>query len=123
NSQTAKDVTELLGWLKSEAAPTEAVETFRFDPRVLRDTTYRQRALYRGVICLILSEGPRDFYSFNRLTPELLLENSVEDHHFFPYAFLGRVNIASRVRDCVLNRTLIDRITNRRISDRAPSDY
>src|SRR5438093_5030409 len=35
NSQTAKDVTELLGWLKGEAAHTEAVQTFRLDPRVL----------------------------------------------------------------------------------------
>src|SRR5260370_1746071 len=26
-------------------------------------------------------------------------------------------------RDCVLNRTLIDRATNQMISDRAPSDY
>ena len=26
-------------------------------------------------------------------------------------------------RDCVLNRTLIDRTTNQMISDRAPSDY
>ena len=27
------------------------------------------------------------------------------------------------MRDCVLNRTLIDRTTNQMISDRAPSDY
>ena len=29
----------------------------------------------------------------------------------------------SRARDCVLNRTLIDRTTNQMISNRAPSDY
>ena len=29
----------------------------------------------------------------------------------------------ARVRDCVLNRTLIDRTTNQMISDRAPSQY
>jgi hypothetical protein len=29
----------------------------------------------------------------------------------------------ARMRDCVLNRTLIDRTTNQMISDRAPSDY
>ena len=29
----------------------------------------------------------------------------------------------SRLRDCVLNRTLIDRVTNQMISNRAPSDY
>jgi hypothetical protein len=30
---------------------------------------------------------------------------------------------SSRLRDCVLNRTLIDRTTNQMISDRAPSHY
>jgi len=30
---------------------------------------------------------------------------------------------SARQRDCVLNRTLIDRTTNQMISNRAPSDY
>jgi len=123
NSQTAKDVAELLAWLTSNGPPPETVDAFRFDPRMLSDTTYRQRALYRGVICLILSQGPRDFYSYDRLTAELLLEHNVEDHHIFPYAYLGRQNVPTRLRDCVLNRTLIDQVTNKRISDRAPSVY
>jgi hypothetical protein len=123
NSQAAKDVVELLGWLAGQAGPPETVDAFRFDPRLLQDTTYRQRALYRGVICLLLSRGPRDFYSYDRLTGELLTEHDVEDHHIFPYAYLGRENVPPRQRDCVLNRTLIDRITNRRISDRPPSEY
>lgn len=38
-------------------------------------------------------------------------------------ALTGRGITSARIRDCVLNRTLIDRITNQMISDRAPSDY
>lgn len=121
-SQTAKDVTELLGWL-SGGEPPETVATFRFDPRSLRDTTVRQRAVYRGTICLILSLGPRDFYSGARLTGDLMIEHNVDDHHIFPQAYLAKQEIPSRQRDCVLNRTLIDRKTNIRISNRPPSDY
>lgn len=122
NSQTAKDTAELLSWLDGGSVP-ESVGLFRFDPRVLRDTTIRQRAVYRGAICLILRRGPRDFHTGARLTGDLMIEQNVDDHHVFPNAFLARQEIPTRLRDCVLNRTLIDRKTNIRISDRSPSAY
>jgi hypothetical protein len=123
NSRSAKDVTELLSWLTGGAAP-ESVEAFRFDPRALRDVTPRQRSIYRGVINLILSGGARDFHSLAVITGKLMADEGIDDHHIFPAAYLERRGISSaRMRDCVLNRTLIDRTTNQMISDRAPSDY
>ncbi|MGZ9112462.1 MAG: hypothetical protein ACXW3X_15650, partial [Rhodoplanes sp.] len=62
NSQAARDVVEVLAWLDGGAAP-QSVAQFRFDPKLLRDTTASQRALYRGAICLILRNGARDFRS------------------------------------------------------------
>jgi hypothetical protein len=52
-------------------------------------------------------------------------EQGIDDHHVFPDDFLkNKKGITSaRMRDCVLNRTLIDRTTNQMISNRAPSDY
>jgi hypothetical protein len=53
-----------------------------------------------------------------------MTEQGIDDHHVFPAAYLQRRGVApARLRDCVLNRTLIDRTTNQMISDRAPSDY
>jgi hypothetical protein len=95
----------------------------RFVPRVLRDTTPRQLALYRGTICLVLRRGPRDFHNGAKLTGDLIIEHGVDDHHVFPHAYLDRQGMVPRFRDCMLNRTLIDRTTNRRITDRAPADY
>lgn len=123
NSKSAKDVTELLLWLAGGATP-ESVETFRFDPRALRDVTPRQRSIYRGVINLILGSGARDFHTQAVITGKLMAEEGIDDHHVFPAAWLARRGVAAaRARDCVLNRTLIDRTTNQMISDRAPSDY
>jgi hypothetical protein len=54
-----------------------------------------------------------------------MLEQGIDDHHIFPANFLEMkkgVSLA-RHRDCILNRTLIDRTTNQMITDRAPSDY
>ena len=99
----------------------------RFDPKALRDVTPRQRAIYRGVICLILGSGSgaRDFHTQAIITGQLMKEEGIDDHHVFPANFLEvKKGIAlSRHRDCILNRTLIDRTTNQMISNRAPSDY
>jgi hypothetical protein len=123
NSKSAKDVVEILPWLHG-GDPPESVASFRFDPRALRDVTPRQRAIYRGAICLILGGGARDFHTQAAITGKLMAEQGIDDHHVFPSAYLQRRGVEpARLRDCVLNRTLIDRTTNQMISDRAPSDY
>jgi hypothetical protein len=123
NSQAAKDVGEIIPWLAGASAP-ESVEAFRFDPKALYDVTPRQRAIYRGAICLILGGGARDFHTQALITGKLMEAEGIDDHHVFPWAYLKRNGIEpGRLRDCILNRTLIDRTTNQMISDRAPSDY
>lgn len=123
NSKAAKDVVEVLSWLSGGDLP-ESVASLRFDPRALRDVTPRQRAIYRGAICLILGGGARDFHTQALITGNLMTDEGIDDHHVFPAAYLERHGVTpARTRDCVLNRTLIDRTTNQMISDRAPSDY
>jgi hypothetical protein len=124
NSRSAKDVLALTDWLAGGEIP-EVVASFRFDPKALRDVTPRQRSVYRGVICLILANGARDFHTQSIITGKLVAEEGIDDHHVFPANFLetSKGIKASRHRDCILNRTLIDRTTNQIISDRAPSDY
>lgn len=124
NSRSAKDVVEVLAWFMGEGLP-ETVASFRFDPRTLRFVTPRQRSIYRGALCLILSAGARDFHTQAFITRNLVTEQGIDDHHIFPVAYLERRGIAlvRTIRDCVLNRTLIDRTTNQMIGDRAPSVY
>ena len=126
NTQAAKDVGELLAWFDEGSAP-ETVTAFRFDPNILREVTPRQRSVYRGTICLILGTGTgaRDFHTQTVITGNLMTQEGIDDHHIFPNGFLlHKQGITSTsTRDCVLNRTLIDRTTNQMISDRAPSQY
>jgi hypothetical protein len=119
-------VGELIPWLNDSAAPApENVRSFHFNPELLRDVTPRQRSLYRATICLILASGerPLDFHSRAVLNEQLLASSGIDDHHIFPAHHLDLRGVDSRLRDCVLNRCLIDRETNQRISCRAPSDY
>ena len=78
NSKAAKDVVEILPWL-SDGDPPESVASFRFDPRTLRDATPRQRAIYRGAICLILCGGARDFHTQAVITGKLMAEEGIDD--------------------------------------------
>jgi hypothetical protein len=124
NSKSAKDVVELVDWLTGAATP-ESVTSFRFDPAGLRDITPRQRAIYRGTICLVLANGAKDFHTQSVITTKLMNEEGIDDHHIFPSKYLETEKglKTTRHRDCVLNRTLIDRTTNQMISDRSPSKY
>lgn len=126
NSQATKDVLELHTWFDG-GSPPETVSEFQFDPQILRDTTFRQRALYRGLMCVVLRRRPRDFYTGAVLNEDLIFEGHVDDHHIFPRAWLDDSIYAAstppRLRDSILNRTLIDRKTNISIGKRAPSNY
>jgi len=123
NSQAAKDVTALLSWLRDNGDAPELVQHPRFDLPDLRNIAARQSTLYRGTICLILSRQPRDFHNGAKLTDDMIIEHQVDDHHIFPQAYLARQGVKAPLRDCVLNRTLIDRKANIRISNRPPADY
>jgi hypothetical protein len=126
NTQSGRDVGELIPWLSDPAAPApENVRQFRFNLDLLRDVTPRQRSLYRATICLILASGdrPLDFHSRAVLNDQLLATNGIDDHHIFPAKFLEDRGFDTRQRDCVLNRCLIDSATNQRISCNAPSAY
>lgn len=126
NTQATKDVIELKSWLGGGEEP-ESVKSFVFNPESLREVTPRQRAVYRGTMCLILGSqtGARDFHKGSLITRTLIDTEHIDDHHIFPDNFLQTtLGITRRVdRDCIINRTLIDRNTNILISDKKPSEY
>lgn len=122
NSQSAKDFTELHEWMNGGKEP-ETIKNFSFDIDQLRDATPKQRAIYRGVICLILKNKPVDFFEGKRITPKLLRDKTIDDHHIFPDSYLESKNIPKLQRDSVINKTLIDKGTNQRIGKRPPSEY
>lgn len=123
NSQAAKDFAELNRWMEG-GAPPESVTSFKVESVQLRHVRPQQRATYRGTMALILQNGALDFQKRGRITAQLLnAKNPVDDHHIFPRAFLNEQRVAPALRDCVVNRTYIDRLTNRRLKGRAPSEY
>jgi hypothetical protein len=124
NSQAEKDYGELNRWMSGGPEP-ESVADYTMDGLKLKEVRPKQRAVYRGTMCLILQNGALDFHKRGKITSQLFgdKKNPVDDHHVFPRAYLNKRDVPAKLRDCILNRTYIDRRTNRRLSKRAPSDY
>jgi len=124
NSQAEKDFGELKSWMSGGPEP-ESVTSFSLESLKLRNVRPKQRAVYRGAMALILQNGALDFHKRGPITSQLIADkkNPVDDHHIFPRAFLNKQDVPAALRDCILNRTYIDRATNHRLSKRAPSDY
>ena len=123
-SQTITDIGELQHWIEGGAAP-HTVSQFDFKKESLYFVTTRQRAIYRGVLCLVIRRPPLDFHTTKKLTASLMAQGRVDDHHIFPAAYLAvkYPELEPKEVDAVVNRTLIDRETNQIIGKRAPSDY
>ena len=125
NSQAAKDFGELQGWLGGETAP-ESVANFNAENiGDLREVTFRQRALYRGVMGLVLRNRPKDFHKGQEITSKSMRGENIDDHHIFPDAYLSGPTQGYKRGDGdhILNRTLIDSETNKKIGKNPPSKY
>lgn len=126
NSQATKDFTELRIWIGGGEAPV-TVREVPFATEELGEITPRQQAVYKAAMALVLRDGPLDFHHASVLTPASIETLGADDHHIFPRGYLADANEGALSGapgvDSILNRTLIDADTNRRIGKRAPSDY
>jgi hypothetical protein len=123
NTRAEKDVADMKIWFAG-GQPPDHVKNFRFDKQVLTEV-YKPGSIYKGVICLVLVNSALDFHTRGQINEEMVLSGRVDDHHVFPDNYLEtHLDIKDPIkRSCVLNRTLINRDTNRSIWFDAPSDY
>lgn len=123
NRKAELDYVGLVAWLDGGEAPASVSKYLaNID---FETVTPRQRALYSALMCLVLSDGARDFHTGKRMTSALIKSELVDDHHIFPLGFLGELNrrTPDPKFDNILNRTLIDATTNRTILANGPAQY
>ena len=83
-------------------------------------------ALYRGILNFVNYTGG-GLVSWD--SGDLLsMDSNLEDHHIFPRDYLERTFTAAdtdvaKLIDCVVNRTLIPKLTNIKVSNKPPSEY
>jgi hypothetical protein len=126
NTQASRDYSELKRWIEG-GEPPATVGEFEFDRSRMREITPKQQSIYKALMALIIQHGARDFHHGQTLTQDSILTQSVDDHHIFPRAYLNPSKeepaYPAQLVDCILNRTMIDATTNRRIGRRPPNQY
>ena len=126
NTRGEKDVNEMRTWFEDSSKTPEAISQFIFDPQSLRFVSAKN-GVYKGVICLTMKTngGSLDFVTGAAIPQQMVTSGEVDDHHIFPKKYLmdtKQITDKSLI-NCVVNRTLIDRETNKSISAKAPSVY
>ncbi len=114
-----RDLEELEKWIDNGDKPEAIITENQINELTLKESSKRS-GIYKGIICMIALETPRDFFSGDSVE-----FHKLEDHHIFPKKYLEDQNevIGKERRNTVLNRTLIQEETNRKISAKEPSKY
>jgi hypothetical protein len=112
DSGTYADVRDVGGWFEDGDPPAwlASMSPDVIDP----DVDERRSAVYKGLMCLVVLKGARDF-----CTGQAVPLHECEDDHIFPRAKFKR---HARVNS-ILNRTLIYKECNRSKTDKLPSEY
>jgi hypothetical protein len=126
NTQATKDYAELRRWIGGGDKPATVVD-FSFPAQRLREVTPKQQAVYKALMAMVMRTKAKDFHRGQELTPASIASRQVDDHHIFPRAYLNPPDrdpaYPQQLVDCILNRTLIDAESNRRIGKRPPDEY
>jgi hypothetical protein len=112
DTKAYQDVVQVRRWLMG-GEPPEWLTNLSINS-IDVDTDESRSAIYRGLMCLIVLEGAKDF-----ITGQPANLNECQDDHIFPRA---RFRKEEKI-DSILNRTLISAQSNKIKSDRKPSEY
>jgi len=118
----AQDFEEVIGWIDGGKEP-EAVRTFGFRSDSLQEITSIRNAIYKGVLCLLVRSGARDFGGSGKLSTAIFYDTGQDHHHIFPTDALKKLGIQDPRSDSIVNKTLIGAAVNRSIGGRLPSEY
>jgi len=127
-SRFAKDLPELIAWVRGGDEPT-AVKEATFSGARLEELTSRRSAAYKGIFALMMRDGCEDFRSGQPIDITSYYDENVDIHHIFPRKWCDEhaeeqdINKYKVAVDCIINKAPLSARTNRMIGGSAPSAY
>ncbi len=113
DSTSYRDVREMKEWLVGGSCPSW-LENLSVDQLDLGTINDQRSAVYRGLMCLIVSAGAKDFINGQPASLE-----DCQDDHIFPKSDFKNEPLVN----CILNRTLISSESNKIKGRKWPSVY
>lgn len=123
DTRVARDVLELLPWLRNEGPQPRAIEEVSIRADRMDRLTTRIAAGYKAIYAALLHAGCQDFRTgtpAHRLVRE---DRPIDIHHIFPQAWAKKNDIPRERYDTIVNKTPLFRETNQIIGGVAPSSY
>lgn len=121
-SRFARDLPEVLGWVRGGPEPSTVSEAL-FSPDRLDSLRSRNSAAYKGLYALLMRAGCRDLLSTESISHQTYFEQSIDIHHIFPKHWCEKRGIDWKRYDSIINKTPLSARTNRTIGGNAPSVY
>jgi hypothetical protein len=123
DSRIARDVPQIIMWLHGGPDEPESIKESLLTEDRLLSLNSRISAAYKGVSALMYRAGAKDFRSGEPITTPMVFDNNIDIHHIFPRAACDKLKVDRSRRECIVNKTPIDAVTNRSIGGYLPSQY
>jgi len=122
-SRFARDLPDLVDYVRSGATEPKTVQDANFDANRLLSLRTRNSAAYKGIHALLMRSQCRDFRTGDPINMQTFLDESIDIHHIFPQSWCDSARIDPDKYNSIINKTAISARTNRIIGGQAPSKY
>jgi len=124
-SRHARDLPEVLDWIRTGGPPPTTVRDANFNPDRVLTLRTRNSAAYKGIYALLMQIGALEFLTDQPMSFATYEEEKIDIHHIFPKAWCQTQadKIEAKRMDCIVNKTAISARTNRIIGGAAPAKY
>jgi hypothetical protein len=118
----ALDLPDVLAWIDDGEEP-RTVQESQFQAGRLMTLRTRNSAAYKGLYAQQMKRGSLDFRTGTAIDLHAYVDDAVDVHHIFPKAWAIQNGIPESIANSIVNKTVINAKTNRRIGGSAPSKY
>ncbi|MFP4622204.1 MAG: DUF262 domain-containing protein [Bacteroidales bacterium] len=122
-SRLARDVPELVDWIKNNGNIPRSLNEALFQQNRLKSLRSRQSAAYKGIHALIMKQGCRDFISGREADIMTYYDDKIDIHHIFPVDWCKKEGIDPKIFNSIINKTPLSAQSNKSIGSKAPSKY
>jgi hypothetical protein len=122
-SKLARDVPELVTWIRGNGPKPRTVEEAIFQQDRLLSLRSRLSAAYKALHALLMRQGCEDFITGKGFELMTFYNDKVDVHHIFPQAWCKKAKIDPKTFDSIVNKTPLSKKSNILVSGDAPSVY
>lgn len=122
-SRLARDVPELVRWLRDPAQPPRSLDEAVFQSQRLKSMRSRGSAAYKAIHALLMQQGCRDFITGRPTDVMTFFNDDIDIHHIFPQAWCKKNGIQRRAYNAIINKTPLSKLSNITVGGDAPSVY